>query len=85
MRCLFAVAAADENISSVENAEISQIGAELGFTGEEVAAIARGDSVEDLRAAKARADEAARPAPTESQPEDEPDVGLSGAEGLAHP
>ena len=39
MRCLFAVAAADENISSVENAEISQIGAELGFTSEEVAGL----------------------------------------------
>ena len=39
MRCLFAVAAADENISSVENAEISQIGTELGFTGEEVAGL----------------------------------------------
>jgi uncharacterized tellurite resistance protein B-like protein len=39
LRCLFAVAAADENISSVENAEIGQIGTELGFTGEEVAGL----------------------------------------------
>ena len=39
MRCLFAVAAADENISSVENAEISQIGTELGFTTKEVAGL----------------------------------------------
>lgn len=39
VRCLFAVAAADENISSVENAEITQIGSELGFTREEIAGL----------------------------------------------
>jgi uncharacterized tellurite resistance protein B-like protein len=39
MRCLFAVAAADQDISSVESAEITQIGNELGFTREEVAGL----------------------------------------------
>jgi uncharacterized tellurite resistance protein B-like protein len=39
VRCLFAVAAADENISSVENTEITQIGGELGFTREEIAGL----------------------------------------------
>ncbi len=39
MRCLFAVAAADQDISSVESTEITQIGNELGFTREEVAGL----------------------------------------------
>ncbi len=39
VRCLFAVAAADENISSVESTEITQIGGELGFTREEIAGL----------------------------------------------
>jgi uncharacterized tellurite resistance protein B-like protein len=39
LRCLFAVAAADNNISVVENTEITQIGEELGFTGQEIAAV----------------------------------------------
>jgi uncharacterized tellurite resistance protein B-like protein len=39
LRCLFAVAAADDNISVVENTEITQIGEELGFTGPEIAAV----------------------------------------------
>ncbi len=39
LRCLFAVAAADENVSSVENSEITQIGIELGFSSEEIAAV----------------------------------------------
>lgn len=42
VRCLFAVAAADGGISSVESAEITQIGSELGFTREEVAALRAG-------------------------------------------
>ncbi len=42
LRCLFAVAAADEGISAVENAEITQIGSELGFTREEIAALRAG-------------------------------------------
>jgi uncharacterized tellurite resistance protein B-like protein len=39
LRCLFAVAAADNNISVVENTEITQIGEELGFDGREIAAV----------------------------------------------
>jgi uncharacterized tellurite resistance protein B-like protein len=38
LRCLFAVAAADDRISQVENAHISQIAGELGLTSTEVAA-----------------------------------------------
>jgi uncharacterized tellurite resistance protein B-like protein len=39
LRCLFAVAAADNNISVVENTEITQIGQELGFDGSEIAGV----------------------------------------------
>ena len=39
LRCLFAVAAADQNISVVENTEITQIGEELGFSPAEIAAV----------------------------------------------
>ncbi|HTO52495.1 MAG TPA: TerB family tellurite resistance protein [Myxococcota bacterium] len=39
LRCLFAVAAADNNISVVENTEITQIGQELGFDGAEIAGV----------------------------------------------
>lgn len=39
LRCLFAVAASDQNISHIENTEITAIGIELGFGGEEIAAI----------------------------------------------
>jgi uncharacterized tellurite resistance protein B-like protein len=39
LRCLFAVAAADQNISVVENTEITQIGEELGFSGTEIASV----------------------------------------------
>jgi len=39
LRCLFAVAAADQTISHVENSEITAVGLELGFSGEEVASI----------------------------------------------
>ncbi|HTO07692.1 MAG TPA: TerB family tellurite resistance protein [Myxococcota bacterium] len=39
LRCLFAVAAADNNISVVENNEITQIGEELGFDSREIAAV----------------------------------------------
>jgi uncharacterized tellurite resistance protein B-like protein len=39
LRCLFAVAAADQNISVVENTEITQIGQELGFTAPEIASV----------------------------------------------
>jgi uncharacterized tellurite resistance protein B-like protein len=38
LRCLFAVAAADDSISEVENANISQIAGELGLTSSETAA-----------------------------------------------
>jgi uncharacterized tellurite resistance protein B-like protein len=39
VRCLFAVAAADHNISEIENHQIVQVASELGLTREEVAAI----------------------------------------------
>lgn len=39
LECLFAVAAADENISTAENQAISQIATELGLTHPEVAAV----------------------------------------------
>jgi cell division protease FtsH len=55
------------------------------LTGEEVAAIARGDNLEEFRAARKRAEAERRPPVTAPQPTDEPDIGLSGAEGLAHP
>jgi uncharacterized tellurite resistance protein B-like protein len=39
LRCLFAVAAADNNISVVENSEITQIGQELGFSAAEIGGV----------------------------------------------
>jgi len=39
LRCLFAVAAADNNISVVESTEITQIGQELGFSSQEIASV----------------------------------------------
>ena len=39
LRCLFAVAVADESISDVENTRISQIATELGISARDVAAI----------------------------------------------
>ena len=39
LRCLFAVAAADNNISVVENTEITMIGQELGFSAQEIASV----------------------------------------------
>jgi uncharacterized tellurite resistance protein B-like protein len=39
LRCMFAVAAADQSVSHVENTEITAIGLELGFSGEEVASV----------------------------------------------
>lgn len=39
LRCLFAVAASDESISSVESAEITRIGTELGFAPDEIVAV----------------------------------------------
>ena len=38
LRCLFAVAAADQNVSELENSEISLIASELGLTAPEVTA-----------------------------------------------
>lgn len=55
------------------------------LTGEEINAIARGDSLLDFRAAQERARQAQPEAPKPTVEEDEPDIGLSGAEGLAHP
>ncbi len=61
------------------------------LTGQEVLAIARGDDLEEFRASQERAqkakeakDEARRKASTAAEERDEPEVGLSGAEGLAH-
>src|SRR5690606_588969 len=62
------------------------------ITGEEVAALARGDDFGEFRAAQARAYREARPVGLvlekkereKKEKKDEPDVGLSGAEGLAH-
>ena len=39
LRCLFAVAAADNNISIVESTEINFIGQELGFSAQEIASV----------------------------------------------
>ena len=55
------------------------------LTGEEVLAITRGDSLDEFRKAKERAEAERAPKVPAPQPKDEPDVGLSGAEGLAHP
>ena len=50
--------------------------------GDEVAAIVRGDDLEGYRAARQRNE---LPPPKPAGGREEPDVGLSGAEGLAHP
>ena len=42
LRCLFAVAAADQTISHLENTEITAVGLELGFSREEIAAVRAG-------------------------------------------
>ena len=56
------------------------------ITGDELAAIIRGDSLADYRSAKTRTANSTTESQTSSgAPADEPDVGLSGAEGLAHP
>jgi len=39
LRCLFAVAAADNDVSVVESNEIAQIGQELSFTAQEIASV----------------------------------------------
>jgi cell division protease FtsH len=52
------------------------------LTGDEVSAILRGDRLEDYRAARKRT--SLPPPKASAQGQDEPDVGLSGAEGLAH-
>ena len=54
------------------------------LSGEEVAAVLRGDDLADYRAAQERARPKAPAPPAEEAKRDEPDVGLSGAEGLAH-
>jgi uncharacterized tellurite resistance protein B-like protein len=51
IRCLFAVAAADDSISHVENTQISQIANELGLTSREVAAV-RGEFRDHLEVLK---------------------------------
>ena len=51
LRCLFAVAAADDSISDVENAQISQIANELGLTRTELVAI-RGEFRDKLAVLK---------------------------------
>jgi cell division protease FtsH len=50
------------------------------LSGDEVAAVVRGDNLEEFRAAKARREAKARP-PTGGK--EMPDLGLAGAEGLA--
>ncbi len=54
------------------------------ISGEEVAAVIRGDSLEEFRAAQERHERSTTPPPA-NKPVDEPDVGLAGNEGLAHP
>ncbi|MEZ5962997.1 MAG: ATP-dependent zinc metalloprotease FtsH [Planctomycetota bacterium] len=49
------------------------------LSGEEVAAVVRGDNLEEFRAAKARRDMVAKPQPGASG---QPDIGLAGAQGL---
>ncbi len=51
LRSLFAVAAADQSISSIENDQISQIGAELGLTREQITGV-RGSFREHLEVLK---------------------------------
>jgi cell division protease FtsH len=62
------------------------------LSGQEVLAIARGDDLDEFRTAQERAlkakeakEEARNLASAAAEERDEPDVGLSGAEGLAHP
>ena len=60
------------------------------LTGQEVLAIARGDDLDEFRraqerSAKAKAKEAAAKTAAQTNEREEPDVDLSGAEGLAHP
>ncbi len=54
------------------------------LSGDEVCAILRGDSLEDFRAAQRRKQPPPPAVTPETAAQDEPDVGLSGAEGLAH-
>ncbi len=51
------------------------------LTGDEVGAVLRGDDLDGYRAARQRNELP----PPRAQERAEPDVGLSGAEGLAHP
>lgn len=51
------------------------------LSGDEIGAVLRGDDLDSYRAARQRS-ELPPPRPVERP---EPDVGLSGAEGLAHP
>lgn len=51
LECLFAVAAADEHISTVENQQIAQIASELGLTAQEVSVV-RGSFREHLAVLK---------------------------------
>ncbi len=52
------------------------------LSGDEIAAVLRGDDLEEFRKARARAN--GTPIRPSKEGVDEPDVGLSGAEGLAH-
>ena len=54
------------------------------LNGAEVAAILRGDDLAEFRDAQKRNRAQTTPPPPEQAAQDEPDVGLSGAEGLAH-
>ena len=59
------------------------------LNGDEIGAVIRGDDLAEYRRARKREREAAMPPPIRPTPASdergEPDVGLSGAEGLAHP
>ena len=59
VRCLYAVAAADGSISQLESRSVSMIGAELGLTADEIAAL-RSERREQLAVL--------RPGPNESPP-----------------
>ncbi len=54
------------------------------LSGDEIAAIVRGDDLDEFRAARERAQKAAAAVPPAASAKPAADLGLSGAEGLAH-
>jgi len=77
-----------KKILSCHREELDHISAGLlefeTLSGVEVAAVIRGDDLGEFRAARERNEQAQAPS-SKPASQDEPDVGLSGAEGLAHP